>query len=41
MREMSCTKLKAISHSLRVALGIPFRCTVTKIRLLYIGNIRT
>ena len=40
MREMSFTKLKAISHSLCKALGIPLCCTVTKIRLLYISTMR-
>ena len=32
MREMSFTKLKAISHSLWKALSIPLCCTFTKIR---------
>ena len=38
---MSFTKLKAISHSLCKALGIPLYFTFTNIRLLYIANIRT
>ena len=41
MREMSFTKLKAISHSLCRALAIPLCCTFTKIRLLYIAKIRS
>ena len=40
MREMSFTKLKAISHSLCKALGIRLCCTFMKIRLLYITKIR-
>ena len=40
-REISFTILKAISHSLRNALGIPLWCTLTKIRLLYIPKIGT
>ena len=39
MRKMSFTKLKAISHSLCKALGIPICCGSTKIRLLYIAKI--
>ena len=41
MREMSFTKLKAISHSLFKELGIPLYCTITKFRLMYIEKIRT
>ena len=41
MREMSFIKLKAISHSLCKALGIPLSCAVIKIRLLYITKIST
>ena len=37
----SFAKLKAISHKLCKALGIPLYCTFTKIRLLYIAKIRT
>ena len=40
MREMSFTKLKAISHILCKALGIP-RYTFKNIRLLFIAKIRT
>ena len=41
MRAMSFAKLKAISHNLCKALGIPLYCTFAKIRLLYIAKIRT
>ena len=41
MREMSFTKLKAISHSLYKVPGMPLYCAITKIRLLYIAKIRT
>ena len=41
MREMSFTKLKAISHSLCKALDMRLCCTITKIRLLYIAKVRT